>query len=75
MRMRRVDVSTGALRLDIDLSPGTPSPPAPPPAAVDDHPPPWVIGELALEGNRHSKLSVLRSQIKARQGDLYDRVD
>ena len=74
VRMRRVDVSTGVLRLDIDLSPGTPSPPAPP-AAADDHPPPWVIGELALEGNRHSKLSVLRSQIKARQGDLYDRVD
>ncbi|MEK7657346.1 MAG: outer membrane protein assembly factor BamA [Elusimicrobiota bacterium] len=75
VRMRRVDVSTGVLRLDIDLSPGTPSPPAPPPGAVDDHPPPWVIGELALEGNRHSKLGVLRSQIKARQGDLYDRVD
>lgn len=76
VRMRRVDVSTGVFRLDIDLSPGLPAPQAPAQAASgDDHPPPWVIGELALEGNRHSKLSLLRSQIKARQGDLYERAD
>ena len=36
---------------------------------------PWVIGDIALTGNTNIKLSTVRSTIKARKGDLYDRPD
>ncbi|MBI4387396.1 MAG: outer membrane protein assembly factor BamA [Elusimicrobia bacterium] len=38
-------------------------------------PPPWAIGDIAIEGNRHVKYNVVRAQLKARKGDLYDRAD
>lgn len=37
--------------------------------------PPWVIGDIASDGNKHVKFSTLRSQIKARKGDLYQKSD
>lgn len=37
--------------------------------------PPWVIGEIAVAGNRHVKFNVIRGQVKARKGDLYERSD
>src|SRR5207302_839040 len=36
---------------------------------------PWVIGEIALQGNRNVKLSTVKGTIKAKKGDLYDRPD
>ena len=37
--------------------------------------PPWVVGDVAVQGNRHVKFNVVRSQVKARKGDLYERAD
>jgi len=37
--------------------------------------PPWVIGELAVKGNKRVKFNVIRAQVKARPGDLYERSD
>ncbi|MDD5655897.1 MAG: outer membrane protein assembly factor BamA [Elusimicrobia bacterium] len=37
--------------------------------------PPWVLGDIAVEGNKNVKAGVVRRQIKARKGDLYDRPD
>jgi len=42
------------------------------PAAV---PRPWVLGEITASGNKNVKLGVIRGQVKARKGDLYDRPD
>ena len=36
---------------------------------------PWVIGEIAVSGSKNVKASVVRSSVKARKGDLYDRPD
>ncbi len=36
-------------------------------------PRPWVLGEIAVSGNKNVKTSVIKAQIKARKGDLYDR--
>jgi outer membrane protein insertion porin family len=36
---------------------------------------PWVLGEIAVEGNKNVKFRVVRDQIKAKKGDLYDRPD
>ncbi|MFA6092434.1 MAG: outer membrane protein assembly factor BamA [Elusimicrobiota bacterium] len=73
VHLTRVPLSGTHFRLDVDLQPGTP---APAPSAHDDVPKaPWVIGELALSGNKRIKLSVVRAQIKARPGDLYERYD
>lgn len=38
-------------------------------------PQPWVLGDIAVSGNKNVKFSVVRSQVKARKGDLYDRPD
>ena len=38
-------------------------------------PRPWVLGEIAVEGNKNVKYNVIRGQIKAKKGDLYDRPD
>jgi outer membrane protein insertion porin family len=43
-----------------------------PPSVV---PRPWVIGDIRATGLKNVKLSTLRSQTKARKGDLYDRPD
>ncbi len=37
--------------------------------------PPWVIGDLAITGNRHVKYNVIRSQLQVRRGELYERSD
>ncbi|MBI3548962.1 MAG: outer membrane protein assembly factor BamA [Elusimicrobia bacterium] len=37
--------------------------------------PPWFIGDIAVKGNKHVTYNVIRSQIKARKGDLYERAD
>ena len=50
------------------------SPAAAPPAA-GAVPRPWVIGEIAVEGNKNVKPGTIRSQAKARKGALYDRPD
>lgn len=44
----------------------------PAPAAV---PAPWVLGEIKVEGNKNVKAGVVRGQVKAKKGDLYDRPD
>jgi len=55
---------------------GKPAPRASqPPAAPGAVPRPWVLGEIAVEGNKNMKAVVVRSQVKARKGDLYDRPD
>lgn len=45
---------------------------------AEDHaavPQPWVLGDIAASGNKNVKFSVIRNQVKARKGDLYDRPD
>jgi outer membrane protein insertion porin family len=57
------------------LSTGTwPSPaPEPEPPASGAVPSPWVIGDIKADGLKNVKFSVIRGQVKARKGDLYDR--
>jgi outer membrane protein insertion porin family len=38
-------------------------------------PAPWVLGEIKVEGNKNVKTGVVRGQVKAKKGDLYDRPD
>jgi outer membrane protein insertion porin family len=59
------------------LSTGTwPAPPVEPaPEAAAVVPSPWVIGDIKAEGLKNVKFSVIRGQVKARKGDLYDRPD
>ncbi len=60
------------------LTPGsstTTAPAAEPSLAPGIVPRPWVIGEIKAEGLKNVKMSVIRGQIKARKGDLYDRPD
>ncbi|MBI5630365.1 MAG: outer membrane protein assembly factor BamA [Elusimicrobia bacterium] len=38
-------------------------------------PGPWVIGEIAISGNKNLTYNVIRSHIKARKGSLYDRAE
>ena len=38
-------------------------------------PRPWVLGEIAVQGNKNVKFTVVRSQVKAKKGDLYDKPD
>ncbi len=47
--------------------------PAAPPPAPGQVPRPWVIGDIAVEGNKNVKPGTIRSQVKARKGSLYDR--
>ncbi|MEE8424549.1 MAG: POTRA domain-containing protein, partial [Elusimicrobiota bacterium] len=45
-------------------------------AAEPDIPlPPWVLGEIDIQGNKNVKRSVIRRQIQGRKGDLYGRAD
>lgn len=53
--------------------PAPPPEPAPEPAGVV--PSPWVIGDIKASGLKNVKFSVVRGQVKARKGDLYDRPD
>ncbi|MDD5628840.1 MAG: outer membrane protein assembly factor BamA [Elusimicrobia bacterium] len=46
-----------------------------PPAPAGPPPRPWVLGEIAVEGNKNVKPGTVRSQVKARKGSLYDRPD
>lgn len=46
---------------------------AAPPTAAAQLPRPWVLGEIAVVGNKNVKHAVIRGQVKARKGDLYDR--
>jgi len=48
---------------------------AAPAAHAGQVPRPWVLGEIAVEGNKNVKPGVVRSQVKARKGNLYDRPD
>ncbi|MDE2292157.1 MAG: outer membrane protein assembly factor BamA [Elusimicrobia bacterium] len=77
--LRLVALSSTAVRADFDVTEGAPKASygtAPSTAAAGGVPPsPWVVGELAIKGERHVKRSVIRAQIKARRGDLYDRTD
>ncbi|MBI5200133.1 MAG: hypothetical protein HY925_00985, partial [Elusimicrobia bacterium] len=52
-----------------------PTPNVVPPGQEGIPQPPWVIGEIAVTGNRHVKFNVIRGQVKARKGDLYERSD
>lgn len=71
--LKEVDLSTAAFRLDVALIEG----PAAPPAGAEEEAlsPPWVLGEVGVQGNRHVKAATIRAQIKARPGDLYQRAD
>jgi outer membrane protein insertion porin family len=87
--MRRVPLREGAFRLDIKVREGVPhkappTPPVPTPtpsnvervlgAAEPAIPPgPWVIGEFDIKGNKNVKFNVIRNQVQARKGDLYER--
>lgn len=89
--MKRVALSSAAIRLDIQLTEGAPQAEyraAPAASAREDAErklgaaepdavptPPWVIGELEFRGNRNVKPGAIRSQVKGRKGDLYDRAD
>ncbi len=45
-------------------------------AAEPDIPtPPWVLGEIVIQGQQNVKRSVIRRQIQGRKGDLYGRAD
>ncbi|MBI5625282.1 MAG: outer membrane protein assembly factor BamA [Elusimicrobia bacterium] len=44
-------------------------------ATADETAPPWVIGEIEVAGTRNVKPSTVRTTVKARKGDLYDRPD
>lgn len=85
--LETVALSSTAVRLDIRVAEA--APPPPPQASPlrreavqalgaeepEIPPPPWVIGELRISGNRNVRESVIRAQIKARKGDLYSRAD
>ncbi len=79
--LREVALSSAAVRVDFDVTEG--APPAGFGAAVyassdtgkDAPPPPWVIGELEVSGNRQVKRGTIRAQIKGRKGDLYERAE
>lgn len=78
--IRTVALSSAAVRVDFDLTEGVPlaswgAAPAPPPDPHAAPAPPWVIGELEISGQRNVKRSTIRTQIKGRKGDLYDRPD
>lgn len=49
--------------------------PAPEPPGTGVVPSPWVIGDIKADGLKNVKFSVIRGQVKARKGDLYDRPD
>jgi len=71
-------LSTGAIPGAWTASPpGAPAsagrPAAPTPSGPV--PRPWVLGEIAVEGNQNVKPGVVRSEVKARKGNLYDRPD
>lgn len=70
-----VPASTGAALpgLSTGTWPAAPVEPVPAPAAVV--PSPWVIGDIKASGLKNVKFSVIRGQVKARKGDLYDRPD
>ncbi len=38
-------------------------------------PPPWVIGQVAVSGNKNVNQRVILTQVKARKGSLYDESD
>lgn len=38
-------------------------------------PRPWVVGAIEISGQKNVSASAIRSQVKARKGDLYDRPD
>ncbi|MFA6316618.1 MAG: outer membrane protein assembly factor BamA [Elusimicrobiota bacterium] len=42
---------------------------------ADDIPPPWVIDEIDVSGTRNLKPATVRTTVKVRKGDLYDRPD
>jgi outer membrane protein insertion porin family len=77
VQARKVALSGTHFRLDLDLRSVAPAPPQPSgqPARPGPPRPPWVLGEIVIEGNKRVKASVVRSQIKARAGDLYERSD
>ena len=78
------DLSTAAVHISTRpvLPPGPhptwtvkPTPHVVPPGQEGQPQPPWVIGDVAVQGNRHVKFNVVRSQVKARKGDLYEKTD
>ncbi|MFA6029936.1 MAG: outer membrane protein assembly factor BamA [Elusimicrobiota bacterium] len=73
VRLQRIPLSPTHFRLDVELAPAAAK--APEPAQPGVPKAPWVIGELALSGNKRVKFNVVRTQVKARTGDLYERFD
>lgn len=51
------------------------APAEPPPAEAPVPPRPWVLGEITASGLKNVKFAVIKGEIKARKGDLYDRPD
>ncbi len=51
------------------------STPLPAPAEVPTPARPWVLGDIVVVGNKNVKFNVVRSEIKAKKGDIYDRPD
>lgn len=91
VKIKEVPLSDTALRLDIELTEGTPggvarektleekAADALGASDADEIPsPPWVIGEFAIQRTdgkkpKTVKYNTVRSQIKLRKGDLYER--
>ncbi|MBI5244616.1 MAG: outer membrane protein assembly factor BamA [Elusimicrobia bacterium] len=75
VKMRRIELSSAAFRLDIDLSPGVPKQASAPLTEEEILLPPWVIGDFAVKGNQRVKFNIVRAQVKARKDEIYERSD
>ncbi|MBI3300047.1 MAG: outer membrane protein assembly factor BamA [Elusimicrobia bacterium] len=75
--IKEVPLSAGAIRVDYDVKEGVPETPKPllAPDTSSAPAPPWVLGELEISGQKHVKRATIRTQVKGRKGDLYDRPD
>ncbi len=70
-----VTASTAAALPGLSTGTWPAPPPEPAPEAAAVVPSPWVIGDIKADGLKNVKFSVIRGQVKARKGDLYDRPD
>ncbi len=59
----------------VSVSTSIPAAPSAPGESAAPPSPPWVLGDITARGLKNTKFSVIRDEIKARKGDLYDRPD
>ena len=87
VQANEINLSSSTLRLDLVLTelPGATSAStstvtvaSSSSSAPSEHPPvppPWVIGDIAISGNHHVSYNTLRTDLKVRKGELYERSD